>query len=73
MASLGKFQFCENWPHGLQLFVTSEPLIASMASEGEIEVQIKALKSDLDAAAKQMKEALSKRPASMFDQGVADA
>ncbi len=66
MGTLQKFDFREEWPRGLQLFVTTDPFMPSVASEDEIDWQIQALKDDLDAVARRMKKALTKRPNDMF-------
>lgn len=66
MGKLGAFNFREMWPHGLQIFATNDPLMPAMISEGEIDIQVQAMKDDLDAVAARMKKALKKRPVSML-------
>lgn len=66
MRKLGVFDFRESWPHGLQIFATSDPLMPAVVSEDEIETQVQAMKDDLDAVAARMKKALKKRPATIF-------
>lgn len=62
----GAFNFRENWPHGLQLYVTTSPLLAPMCSADEIETQLKALRTDLDSVERRMIAALASRPTSVF-------
>lgn len=61
------FKFDESI-HGLTLFAKTAELSAACLADGEIDYQVKALKSELDAMAKKMKRRLiERRTESVFD------
>jgi hypothetical protein len=47
--------------YGARVVVREEPLCPGCMSDGEIDVQIKLLKENLDAVARRMKEAIRKQ------------
>jgi hypothetical protein len=58
---IGKFDFDDS-AHGVRFTSASLGLSAGCLSDGEIDAYLNMLKEDLDAVAKRMKDALSKRP-----------
>lgn len=69
---LGKF-YVEHGIHGARVMVQSHQLTAGCIADGEIDANIQALKDDLDACAREMKEKVAAERRSMFLRESTDA